>query len=237
MRFFRVLLILFFYWITMFPAVTSTDAQTGKSEKTPVSVGEIAGLMSGLTELLQQGNGGPEAQKSAVDLIQMMDAALALMENRSHEQQGNKPSADKNNHSDNEKSSSGNEPSSSDDKSSESGKSESGGNSSDESSSNSSQVQKQSVQSGKPDEKSEGDGQKSRGGMTSGSMAPILPSSGGGLLYGKGEGQVDTRQFGPARDWGALPPKEREQILRQVDRKFPPHYRRLIEQYFREMAK
>jgi hypothetical protein len=52
----------------------------------------------------------------------------------------------------------------------------------------------------------------------------------------KAPGKVDPRDLGGFREWGDLPPKEREQALQQLGREFPAHYRELIEQYFRELA-
>lgn len=48
--------------------------------------------------------------------------------------------------------------------------------------------------------------------------------------------QVEQRDVGSESGWGDLPPKEREQALQQIGREFAPHYRELIEQYFRELA-
>ena len=38
-------------------------------------------------------------------------------------------------------------------------------------------------------------------------------------------------------NWGDLPPKEREEAMQQIGRDFPAHYREVIEEYFRELAK
>lgn len=53
----------------------------------------------------------------------------------------------------------------------------------------------------------------------------------------KAPGNVDRRDFLPGDHWGALPPKDREDALLKIEREFPPHYRDIIEQYFREMAR
>jgi tetratricopeptide (TPR) repeat protein len=52
----------------------------------------------------------------------------------------------------------------------------------------------------------------------------------------KGPGNVDRREFSPGDSWGDLPPKEREEALLKIEKEFPPYYRDIIEQYFREMA-
>jgi hypothetical protein len=55
-------------------------------------------------------------------------------------------------------------------------------------------------------------------------------------LYQKGPGLVDRRDFVPGDNWGNLPPKDREEALLKIEKEFPPYYRDVIEQYFREMA-
>lgn len=50
-------------------------------------------------------------------------------------------------------------------------------------------------------------------------------------------GKVEQRDIGNKSGWGDLPPKEREQALQQIGREFPAHYREVIEQYFRELAR
>ncbi|MCL2744642.1 MAG: hypothetical protein FWE67_12395 [Planctomycetaceae bacterium] len=55
-------------------------------------------------------------------------------------------------------------------------------------------------------------------------------------LQQKAPGNVDRKDFEKDRDWGDLPPKEREEALLKIEKDFPAHYRDIIEQYFREMA-
>ncbi len=62
------------------------------------------------------------------------------------------------------------------------------------------------------------------------------PAEDSRVLKQKGPGNVDRRDFDMDSDWGALPPKEREAALLKMEKEFPPHYRDIIEQYFREMA-
>ena len=50
-------------------------------------------------------------------------------------------------------------------------------------------------------------------------------------------GNVDRRDFSPGDMWGNLPPRDREEALLRIEKEFPPHYRDIIEQYFREMAR
>jgi len=51
-----------------------------------------------------------------------------------------------------------------------------------------------------------------------------------------GKGDVTKRDIGSGSGWGSLPPKEREEALQQIGKDFPPHYRDVIEQYFRKLA-
>ena len=53
----------------------------------------------------------------------------------------------------------------------------------------------------------------------------------------RGPGNVDRRDFYLGDNWGDLPPREREEALLRIEREFPAHYRDIIEQYFREMAR
>jgi hypothetical protein len=56
-------------------------------------------------------------------------------------------------------------------------------------------------------------------------------------LGGKGPGQVTKRNIGDTAGWGELPPKQREEAMQEIGRDFPAHYREVIEEYFREIAK
>ncbi len=55
-------------------------------------------------------------------------------------------------------------------------------------------------------------------------------------MGGKGKGDVAKRPIGSKSGWGNLPPKQREEVLQQIGRDFPAHYRDVIEQYFRQLA-
>lgn len=52
----------------------------------------------------------------------------------------------------------------------------------------------------------------------------------------KGPGEVDRKRLVAGDAWGALPPAERERLTQAISRDFPPHYRGLIEDYFRTLA-
>ncbi len=54
---------------------------------------------------------------------------------------------------------------------------------------------------------------------------------------GSGPGEVDQRHLGDKSDWGNLPPKQRDEALQQISKGLPSHYRDVIEEYFRKMAR
>ncbi len=62
------------------------------------------------------------------------------------------------------------------------------------------------------------------------------PASESRLMKASGQGRVTKRNIGHEAGWGDLPPKEREKALREIAREFPPHYRKVIEEYFRRLA-
>jgi len=52
----------------------------------------------------------------------------------------------------------------------------------------------------------------------------------------KGEGLTDKKKIGHKDNWGDLPPKAREAAKNQLDRQFPAHYRRAVEEYLKKLA-
>ncbi len=66
------------------------------------------------------------------------------------------------------------------------------------------------------------------------SSNPMPDSMPGGT---KGPGNVDAKDIGNKADWGDLPAKERQQALQQLGKDFPSHYRDVIEEYFRKLAR
>lgn len=56
-------------------------------------------------------------------------------------------------------------------------------------------------------------------------------------LGGKGPGEVVRKRIGKSPGWGELPPKDRQEAMQEIGRDFPAHYRKAIEQYYRELAK
>ena len=52
----------------------------------------------------------------------------------------------------------------------------------------------------------------------------------------KGAGDVDPKNIGKRDGWGNLPPKERQEVLQQIGRELPAHFRETIEEYFKKLA-
>lgn len=67
----------------------------------------------------------------------------------------------------------------------------------------------------------------------SGGSRPMDDSQAAG---GKGPGEVARKDLEDGGEWGDLPPHEREEALQQIAREFPPHYREVIEHYFKRLA-
>lgn len=69
---------------------------------------------------------------------------------------------------------------------------------------------------------------------SAGSSTPAPDSTPAG---GTGPGEVDPRRLGERANWGNLPPKERHEALQQIAKDLPSHYREVIEEYFRKLAR
>src|SRR4029079_13460385 len=52
----------------------------------------------------------------------------------------------------------------------------------------------------------------------------------------KGAGEVDPKNIGKRDGWVNLPPKERQEVLQQIGRELPAHFRETIEEYFKRLA-
>jgi len=63
--------------------------------------------------------------------------------------------------------------------------------------------------------------------------SPMQDSQGGGAM---GPGQTDPRGKGSDRPWGNVQKEEQEKIIKQLDKNYPSHYRRIIDKYFEKMA-
>jgi hypothetical protein len=56
-------------------------------------------------------------------------------------------------------------------------------------------------------------------------------------MGGKGPGNVDQKRLKNEAGWGNLPPKERQEALQQISKDLPAHFRDVIEEYFRKLAR
>ena len=52
----------------------------------------------------------------------------------------------------------------------------------------------------------------------------------------KGPGEIDPKNIGKHDGWGNLPPKQRQEVLQQIGRELPAHFRETIEEYFKRLA-
>lgn len=52
----------------------------------------------------------------------------------------------------------------------------------------------------------------------------------------KGSGKVDKKNIKQTGGWGDLPPKEAAAAKQYMDKHFPPHYRKAVEEYFKRLA-
>ncbi len=74
------------------------------------------------------------------------------------------------------------------------------------------------------------------GGGAGGSNNPGKPMNDSNAAQGKGAGDIN-RKKGSGEGWGNLPPKEREAALTELSKDLPAHYRAVIEEYFRKLAR
>lgn len=75
-------------------------------------------------------------------------------------------------------------------------------------------------------------GAQGRGSNTPGGK----PAEDSRIMGGRGAGETTPRDIGSRGGWGDLPARDRHEALQQIGRDFPPHYRDIVEQYFRRLA-
>ena len=73
--------------------------------------------------------------------------------------------------------------------------------------------------------------------MASSSVAPSTPMEDSRRAGGKGTGKVTSKQQNDGGQWGDLPPADRAAALAEMAKDMPPHYREVIEEYFKRLAK
>ncbi len=70
----------------------------------------------------------------------------------------------------------------------------------------------------------------------SGGAQPSNPLQDSQAAQMRGAGEVDPKKLGKKDGWGNLPPKERQEVLQQIGRELPAHFRETIEEYFKRLA-
>jgi len=65
---------------------------------------------------------------------------------------------------------------------------------------------------------------------------PTSPADREQRLAGKGSGDVRSKRQTDGGQWGDLEPAERDAALAEMSKDLPPHYRAVIEEYFRKLA-
>ena len=79
--------------------------------------------------------------------------------------------------------------------------------------------------------------QASAGQSGGGAGGPGKPLDESQRAGGKGSGDVRSRSQIDGGQWGDLPPERRAAALAEMARDMPPHYRAVIEEYFRQLAR
>ncbi|MEM8680361.1 MAG: hypothetical protein AAGF97_13515 [Planctomycetota bacterium] len=74
-------------------------------------------------------------------------------------------------------------------------------------------------------------------GNQGGNLAPSSPLQDSRAAGGSGPGNVDPEPLDEEAEWGNISPKQREKTLQQLGEEYPSHYRSVIEEYFRQLAK
>lgn len=74
-------------------------------------------------------------------------------------------------------------------------------------------------------------------GSANGTLQPSKPADDSRAMGGKGPGNVDQKRLKNESTWGNLPPKERQEALQQISKDLPAHFRDVIEEYFRKLAR
>ncbi len=75
------------------------------------------------------------------------------------------------------------------------------------------------------------------GGSSGNNTQSSSPASDSANLGGKGEGNVDPKKIGRGEDWGDLPPDKRDEVLQELSKDLPAHFREVIEEYFKKLAR
>ncbi len=68
-------------------------------------------------------------------------------------------------------------------------------------------------------------------------LTPSNPAQDSKPMGGLAPGNIDPKSIGTNSGWGNLPPKQRQEALQQIGKDLPAHYREVIEEYFRKLAR
>ncbi len=72
--------------------------------------------------------------------------------------------------------------------------------------------------------------------MAQGNIAPSSPAEREARSGGMGSGDVRSKKQTDGGQWGNMEPAERDAALAEMSKDLPPHYRSVIEEYFRKLA-
>ena len=78
--------------------------------------------------------------------------------------------------------------------------------------------------------------QKQQQAASRSSQGPTKPLKTSQIAGGGASGEVKKKRLDEGGQWGDLPPAERAAALAEMSKEMPPHYRAVIEEYFRRLA-
>jgi hypothetical protein len=79
--------------------------------------------------------------------------------------------------------------------------------------------------------------QQQGGGGGGGGSSPSSPLQDSVPAGGRGSGDVANRDLGTGSSWGNLGPRDRQEALQDITKDLPAHYREVLEEYFRKLAR
>ncbi len=79
--------------------------------------------------------------------------------------------------------------------------------------------------------------QQQQAAAAAGRLQPASPAQDSMPMGGRGPGDIDPKQLGSKSGWGNLPPAARQEVLQQIGKDLPAHYREILEEYFRRLAR
>jgi len=85
-------------------------------------------------------------------------------------------------------------------------------------------------------EKQRRERQRQRQQANRGTRQPNNPMQDSNPAQLRAPGEVDPKNIGKRDGWGNLPPKERQEVMQQIGRELPAHFRETIEEYFKRLA-